>query len=71
MNSSGVRTQTFDISITESAGVINFHSANYVVVEGATATVWVTRTGGLAGDVTVDWDAPDGLLFNEAKQADG
>jgi subtilisin family serine protease len=53
-------TTTVTITDNDPAGVVQFSQASYTVGEGGTATITVTRTGGTAGSVTVDYATSDG-----------
>lgn len=44
----------------EAGGTLQFSSATYSTPEGSVATITVTRTGGTAGTVTVDYSTADG-----------
>lgn len=48
---------TLTILDDDVGGVIQFAASAMSVVEGGQASIVVTRTGGLAGPVTVDWNA--------------
>ncbi len=56
-----------DNDVPGSAGLLQFSAASYVAGEGsATVTLTVTRTGGKAGEVTVDYLTVDGDALGEA-----
>jgi hypothetical protein len=53
-------TATVTITDNDPAGAVQFSQAGYSVTEGGTATITVTRTGGTAGPVTVNFATSDG-----------
>jgi Leucine-rich repeat (LRR) protein len=56
----GLWSTTLNFRIETSSGILQFSADNYTVNEGeATATITVTRTGGTAGTVSVDYASTD------------
>jgi hypothetical protein len=53
-------TTTVTIKDNDPAGVVQFSQVSYTVGEGGTAVITVSRTGGTAGAVTVDYATSDG-----------
>jgi hypothetical protein len=51
---------TVTITDNDPAGLVQFSQIGYAVVEGGTAVITLTRSGGTAGPVTVDFATSDG-----------